>query len=201
MEALPHEGRGDITTNHTTQGPQVQHASWHSKQWSYMITFTVFPRTFNYRPQRSCEGYVFTRVCHSVHGGGGIPACIAVVSQHALQQEGVVSQHALQQGGACSEGCLLPGGVCSGGCLLPGGLLLGVWGSAPGGLVVCSWGWGCGTPRPRKQTATVADGTIFGNQMNLIFFKLLPPANEQAKLREGNVFTGIYVPFYSGVGR
>ena len=31
-----------------------------------------------YRPQRSCEGYVFTRVCHSVHGrGGGIPACIA----------------------------------------------------------------------------------------------------------------------------
>ena len=26
-----------------------------------------------------CEGYVFTRVCHSVHGGG------RVVSQHALQ--------------------------------------------------------------------------------------------------------------------
>ena len=24
-----------------------------------------------YRPQRSCEGYVFTPVCHSVHRGGG----------------------------------------------------------------------------------------------------------------------------------
>ena len=23
-----------------------------------------------YRPQQSCEGYVFTPVCHSVHGGG-----------------------------------------------------------------------------------------------------------------------------------
>ena len=29
-----------------------------------------------YRPQRSCEGYDFTGVCHSVHGGD-IPACIA----------------------------------------------------------------------------------------------------------------------------
>ena len=28
-----------------------------------------------YRPQRSCEGYVFTRVCHSVHGGG-LPQCM-----------------------------------------------------------------------------------------------------------------------------
>ena len=27
--------------------------------------------SFNYRPQRSCgQGYVFTRVCDSVHGGG-----------------------------------------------------------------------------------------------------------------------------------
>ena len=24
-----------------------------------------------YRPQRSCEGYIFTPVCHSVRGGGG----------------------------------------------------------------------------------------------------------------------------------
>ena len=39
-----------------------------------------------YRPQRSCEGYVFTGVCLSTVGG--------VLSQHALQ---VVSQHALQQ--------------------------------------------------------------------------------------------------------
>ena len=28
-----------------------------------------------YSPQRSCEGYVFTPVCHSVHGGG-LPQCM-----------------------------------------------------------------------------------------------------------------------------
>ena len=28
-----------------------------------------------YRPKRSCEGYVFTRVCHSVHRGG-LPQCM-----------------------------------------------------------------------------------------------------------------------------
>ena len=28
-----------------------------------------------YRPQRCCEGYVFTPVCHSVHGGG-LPQCM-----------------------------------------------------------------------------------------------------------------------------
>ena len=28
-----------------------------------------FNLIYIYRPQRSCEGYVFTRVCHSVHGG------------------------------------------------------------------------------------------------------------------------------------
>ena len=32
---------------------------------------------FYYRPQRSCgRGYVFTRVCDSVHGGGGLPQCM-----------------------------------------------------------------------------------------------------------------------------
>ena len=81
-----------------------------------------FDASFYYRPQRSCEGYVFTCVCDSIHGGGG------VLSQHALQ---VVSQYALQQGGICSWG------VCS-----QGGLL---WeGSAPGGGGACSRG--CGDP-------------------------------------------------------
>ena len=81
-----------------------------------------------YRPQRSCgQGYVFTRVCDSVNGGGGG----GVLSQHALQ---VVSQHALQQvsGGACSGGSA-PGGGCllqRVGCLLLGGLL-------PGGCLLC----------------------------------------------------------------
>ena len=109
-------------------------------------TTTMYFSQIYYQPQRSCgQGYVFTRVCDSVQGGGcaipafiagGIPACLAaglqwrgVLSQHALQ---VISQHALQQvsrgvstpGG---RGCLLtgvsgPGGVCSQGCLLPGGV-------------------------------------------------------------------------------
>ena len=68
-----------------------------------------------YRPQRSCEGYVFTGVCLSIGG---------LLSQHALQ---VVYQHALQQ---VSRGCLLRGGLlpgcaCSGGGLLPGGVCSG----------------------------------------------------------------------------
>ena len=68
-----------------------------------------------YRPQQSCEGYVFTHVCDSFHGGG------------------VLSQHALQQGGLLPGGCLLPGGLllwgcaCSGGVPATGGCLL--WGS------------------------------------------------------------------------
>ena len=30
----------------------------------------LFTQLLHYRPQRSCEGYGFTPVCHSVHGGG-----------------------------------------------------------------------------------------------------------------------------------
>ena len=58
-----------------------------------------------YRPQNKvCEGYVFTRVCHSVHGGGLLPWGVPV-----------------------------PGGLLPGGCLLwgvpaPGGSApRGVW--------------------------------------------------------------------------
>ena len=74
-----------------------------------------------YRPQRSCEGYVFTRVCNSVHGGVAIPACIA--------------------GGI--PACLAAGLQGRGGAACSGRYLLraGVW------------------RPPRKQTATVADGT------------------------------------------
>ena len=39
-----------------------------------------------YRPQRSCEGYVFTGVCLSIGGGGLSQNALQVVSQHALQQ-------------------------------------------------------------------------------------------------------------------
>ena len=49
----------------------------HSKQ---LITRSVQCSNFYsnnlYRPQRSCEGYVFTPVCHSVHRGVGLPQCI-----------------------------------------------------------------------------------------------------------------------------
>ena len=92
---------------------------------------------FNYRPQRSYEGYVFTGVCDSVHGGvcaiptyiaGGIPACLAV-------------------GGCLLWGVPAPRGVhAPGGCLLQGVCSQGVL--ARGGVEI-----------PRKQMATVADGT------------------------------------------
>ena len=80
-----------------------------------------------------------------------------LLSQHALQ---VVSQHALQQGvcaiPACIAGgipaCPAAGGVCSWGVPAPGG-------SAPGGLPCRGPAPGRGVEAPRKQTATVADGT------------------------------------------
>ena len=62
-----------------------------------------------YRPQRSCEGYVFIRVCDSVYRGGAIPACIAGGIPACLAAGGVCSRGSAP-GGACS------GGVCSGGC-------------------------------------------------------------------------------------
>ena len=64
----------------------------------------------HYRPQQGCEGYVFTCVCHSVHGGVCYPS-------------------RWYPSMPCSRG---EGGACSGGLWRPG---------------------------PRKQTATVADGT------------------------------------------
>ena len=35
-----------------------------------------------YRPQRSCEGYVFTCVCHSVHRAGDLPQCMLGYHPH-----------------------------------------------------------------------------------------------------------------------
>ena len=102
--------------------------------WSVFVligtcNFKIHFRRHYYRPQRSCrQGYVFTRVCHSVNRGG----CLLL-------------------GGVCSGGCLLSGGVCSqgvstfGGCLLRGCLLWGV--SVPRGVSalggVCSQGGVC----------------------------------------------------------
>ena len=119
----------------------------------------------HYRPQRGCEGYVFTGVCLSGGGGGiraclagGIPECLAAglggVSQHALQ---VVSEHVLQQ---VSEGGGIPACLAAGlqGGPAPGGPARGV--PAPGGYLLLGAGavWG-DPPPPGQQTATVADGT------------------------------------------
>ena len=55
------------------------------------FAFLISPKPISffvasYRPQTKLrEGYVFTAVYDSVHKGGGIPAYLAVISQHALQ--------------------------------------------------------------------------------------------------------------------
>ena len=37
------------------------------------LEIMLFVKSCYYRPQRSCgQGYVFTRVCDSAHGGGGV---------------------------------------------------------------------------------------------------------------------------------
>ena len=67
-----------------------------------VVDITVTLNAYNYRSQRSCEGYVFTGVCLSMGGAipaciaGGIPACLA-----AGLQEGV--------GGYPSMPCRFPG--------------------------------------------------------------------------------------------
>ena len=72
-----------------------------------------------YRPQRSCEGYVFTDVCLST-GGCLVRGC-------------------LLQGMSAPGGCLIWGGLGQRGCLVPGGLLRGSWSgrvSGSGGCLV-----------------------------------------------------------------
>ena len=82
-------------------------------------------------PPANEQGNIFTPVCHSVRGGGAIPACIAGGIPACLT----------------AGGCAIPACLAAGGCLLPG-CLLGVggawsgWGSAPGGLP------GLGVPGP-----------------------------------------------------
>ena len=90
-----------------------------------------------------CEGYVFTGVCHSVHGGGGVRgcsrgACMVAPGGHAWLLPGggghawLPGGHAWLLWGGCTW--LLLGGMCgcSGGHVwLPGGhawLLQGGWG-------------------------------------------------------------------------
>ena len=86
----------------------------------------------NYRPQRSCKGYVFTGVCLST-GGGSAPRGGSAWSQGAVcLVQGVVSASWGVPGtrGSALEGCLVPGG----------GLYLVRVGSA--------WSGGVGVPGP-----------------------------------------------------
>ena len=76
----------------------------------------------HYRPQRSCEGYVFTRVCDSVHKGGG-----CYPSMHCRWYPSMPCSRSPGGGMSASGGvpalgrCLFWGGACSGaGCLLQG---------------------------------------------------------------------------------
>ena len=110
-----------------------------SKQFSVNNTDIFLPSA-----NEVCEGYVFTRVCHSVHGGG----CLGPDPGGRL-------------GGLA--GCVCPGPY-------PGGRLGGLASGDPGpclggGVQAQAWGsWGCipacieaDTPPP--QMATAADGT------------------------------------------
>ena len=87
-----------------------------------------------YCPQRSCEGYVFTCVCDSVHRGGAIPACLA----------------AGLQGGCLVLGVPGPGGVWCGLLLWPSGLVA-FW------LKVAFWYGLRGGRRPPHQKAITED--------------------------------------------
>ena len=69
------------------------------------------------------QGYIFTGVCDSVHGGGDIPACLA----------------AGLQGGSVARG--VPG--LGGGGLLPG--------EVPGLVGACSRGGGLSRPTPKGE--------------------------------------------------
>ena len=109
---------------------------WYASYWNASLFY------YYYHLQLSCKGYVFTHVCHSVHGGGGaIPACIADDIPACLAAGGVCSLGGAWSwgGSAPGVGCLVSGGAFSGGSALgvpvPGGLLHvgggGVWRPPP----------------------------------------------------------------------
>ena len=120
----------------------------------------------NYRPQRSCEGYVLTRVCHSVHGGEG-GGCYP--SMHCRWYPSMpFSGGSAAGGGSASGGCLLrgvaaPGGVCSGGVPALGGVCCG-GGSAPGE--------GCGDP-PKSRWLLATHPTGMHSCSHLSLFNLM----------------------------
>ena len=80
------------------------------------------------------QGNVFTRVCHSVHGGGGVPGGGACVGEHAWQgdmhgrkgmhSKGVHGRGAcvyVHGGGMCGRGaCMVGEHVWQGACVAGG---------------------------------------------------------------------------------
>ena len=77
----------------------------------YLKISARYSASYCYCPQRSCEGYVFTRVCDSVHRGVCYP------SMHCRWHPSMPCSR--------SPGRVCSGGVCSGGCLLQeGGLVV-----------------------------------------------------------------------------
>ena len=113
------------------------------------------PLTCNYRPQRSCEGYVFTPVCQSFcsQGRGGLPQCM--LGYHTPQEQTPLwdqapsgTRHPLGTRHPPGQGTTPPG---------PGT----PWDQASSQDQVPP-GTRCAPPRTRhrpQQTATVADGT------------------------------------------
>ena len=94
-----------------------------------------------------CEGYVFTRVCHSVHKGGG------VVSQHALQW-----YHSMPCSRSPGEGGIP---AC----------LAGLWGGSPGphpgGGVEGSGQRGVSRPTPRRVSRPTLGGSQHAQRQTL----------------------------------
>ena len=132
-----------------------------------------------YLSQRSCEGYVFTRICQSLCSqGGATPACIAGGIPACLATGGSAMGGCAPGGGPAPRGCLLQGcllleGACSRGDLLQGG-------SAPGGCLVqgvhAPGGLGCGDARRPPRYAS------YWNAF------LLPFLLHLTKLNEGHSF-------------
>ena len=117
----------------------------------------------HYRPQRSCESYVFVGVFFN--GGGGVcsRACL-VPKEGAWSWGGAWSwKGGLVPGGCLGGRCLVPGGMPGlGPCLVPGKCLV------PGGLVSQHALW----QTPPGETATAADGTHPTGMHSCSFFIL-----------------------------
>ena len=78
---------------------------WRNKRMRTTTNFYLVNLAVSCCPQRSCEGYIFTRVCQSFCSqGAAIPACIA---------GGIPA--CLTAGGCAIPACLAVGGLLGGG--------------------------------------------------------------------------------------